>query len=125
MIADETRHVIRALRCRPGFLIIALLTLGIAIGANITVFSLVNATMLRPLPFGDRSDRIVSVHATHCSKHSTSTFTAARSTIRNSRTRVPTRSSSAALSQVVSGPMRRRSTNGSPSSWARHLNRDA
>jgi predicted permease len=68
LITDEFRHVVRALRNRPGFLIIALLTLGIGIGANVAVFSLVNATMLRPLPFGDRSDRIVSVHATHRSQ---------------------------------------------------------
>src|SRR5687767_9885416 len=66
-LLDEVRLAFRSLRKRPGFLVAALATLGIAIGANIAVFTLVNATMLRPLPFGDRSHRIVSVHASHAS----------------------------------------------------------
>jgi predicted permease len=64
-IVDEIRFAFRSLGARPGFLVAALATLGVAIGANIAVFTLANAMMLRPLPFGDRSDRIVSVHAAH------------------------------------------------------------
>jgi predicted permease len=64
-ILDDLRLAFRTLRTRPGFLTVALATLGIAIGANVAVFTLVNAVMLRPLPFGDRSERIVSVHAVY------------------------------------------------------------
>ena len=67
-VLDDVRLALRGLLRQPAFLVVALLTLGIAIGANIAVFSLVNATMLRPLPFGDRSERVVSVHASHSSE---------------------------------------------------------
>jgi putative ABC transport system permease protein len=65
---DDARIALRGLRRQPGFLLVALVTLGVAIGANITVFSFVNATMLRPLPFGSRSDRVISVHSAHASE---------------------------------------------------------
>ena len=57
-------HAWRGLKQRPGFLIASLLTLAIGIGANVTIFSLVNGLSLRPMPFGDRTDRLVTVHPT-------------------------------------------------------------
>lgn len=58
-------HAWRGLRQKPGFLIAALLTLTIGIGANITIFSIVNGLSLRPMPFGERTDRLVTLHPTH------------------------------------------------------------
>ena len=64
-LALDLRSGIRNLRRRPAFLIAALATLTIGIGANATVFAFVDAILLRPLPFGDRTDQIVTVHASH------------------------------------------------------------
>ena len=64
-IVSDIRSGVRSLLKRPGFLVAAIATLAIGIGANATVFSFVDALMIRPLPFGEHSDRVVTLHSTH------------------------------------------------------------
>jgi putative ABC transport system permease protein len=59
-ILQDLRFAVRLLVVQPLFAIVAVVTLGVAIGANATVFSVVDSVLLQPLPYPD-ADRLVRI----------------------------------------------------------------
>lgn len=59
-VMQDFRYAVRQIRRAPGFAAIAVITLALGIGANTSIFSVVNAVLLRSLPFPD-ADRLVRV----------------------------------------------------------------
>jgi predicted permease len=60
----DLRHGARALRRSPGFAFVAALSIALGVAANTTVFSVVNALLLRPIP-GTHGDRLMRMYMNH------------------------------------------------------------
>ena len=59
-LAHDVRYGVRTILGAPGYSLIVVLTLGLGIGANTAIFSLINGVLLRPLPYTDGDDLVVT-----------------------------------------------------------------
>jgi putative ABC transport system permease protein len=65
-LVQDLKHAARRLRRAPGFTSLALATLALGIGANAALFSVVDAVLLKPLPF-NRPDQVYAIWSRHTS----------------------------------------------------------
>ncbi len=72
VLFDDVLGALRQLRRTKAFAMLAILSVGAAIGATTIVFSIVSAVLLRPLPFPD-SDRILQVYETELNRQTGAT----------------------------------------------------
>lgn len=56
---QDTKHAVRSLGKRPGFMLVSVITLALGIGAVTTIFSLINGIILKPLPYKDSFELVM------------------------------------------------------------------
>lgn len=55
---QDVRYGVRQLGKNPGFTVVAALSLALGVAANTVIFTVINATMLKPLPFPEANRRV-------------------------------------------------------------------
>jgi hypothetical protein len=67
-LSDDLRYSLRCLIRQPLFSAVTVATLAVGIGSTTFVYSVVEAQLLRPVPFGVHGDRLLTLHSTHPSQ---------------------------------------------------------
>ncbi len=97
---NDLRYAVRMLLKNPGFTVVALFTLALCIGANLSIFAVVDAILIRPLPFPD-SNRLVILFNSY-PKANIPRAGASLTSYYERRGQIPSFASLAAISQTTS-----------------------
>src|SRR5204863_6990492 len=69
-VTQDLRLAVRSLRKSPGFLAVVILSLALGIGANSTIFSVIDTLLYRPLPY-DHPEQLITIWETRVGEEGT------------------------------------------------------